>query len=72
MYPRKIEIIFQLQDTFETVSDPGESVERERRTNPIPMVHYGSIRSSNAVIKYGRMRDMLREMSIVSRWRLPG
>jgi nucleoside phosphorylase len=41
--------------------DPEEIVERESRRNLSPVVHYGTIGSSNAVIKDGRVRDMLRD-----------
>ncbi|RHZ44874.1 uncharacterized protein CDV56_102131 [Aspergillus thermomutatus] len=41
--------------------DPGEIVERERRPHPSPVVHYGTIGSSNAVVKDGRLRDMIRD-----------
>ncbi|GFF63793.1 hypothetical protein CNMCM8927_005575 [Aspergillus lentulus] len=41
--------------------DPGEIVERESRLHLSPVVHYGTIGSSNAVIKDGRVRDMLRD-----------
>jgi nucleoside phosphorylase len=41
--------------------DPVEIVERECRPDSSPVVHYGTIGSSNAVIKDAALRDMLRD-----------
>ncbi|PYI09865.1 purine and uridine phosphorylase [Aspergillus sclerotiicarbonarius CBS 121057] len=41
--------------------DPAEAVTRVCRPNTNPAIHYGTIGSSNAVIKNRRLRDMLRD-----------
>ena len=39
--------------------DPQEQVQRERRENTNPQIHYGNIASSNQVMKHGVTRDQL-------------
>ena len=41
--------------------DPGAILDREPRFDCNPVVHYGTIGSSNSLIKDGRLRDQLRE-----------
>jgi nucleoside phosphorylase len=39
--------------------DPKEQVQRERREDTYPQIHYGNIASSNQVMKHGVTRDRL-------------
>ncbi|PYH44693.1 5'-methylthioadenosine/S-adenosylhomocysteine nucleosidase family protein [Aspergillus saccharolyticus JOP 1030-1] len=41
--------------------DPGQAVQRVPRADDTPVVHYGTIGSSNVVVKDGRTRDQLRD-----------
>ncbi|PYI23513.1 purine and uridine phosphorylase [Aspergillus violaceofuscus CBS 115571] len=41
--------------------DPAQIVPREPRVDSAPVVHYGTIGSSNVVVKDGRVRDQLRD-----------